>query len=77
MLNVSKSIQAIDLDVVPSDVYYSIIEPTLNNIPFSVGLEDKSQLDTMYGELTPVVFLKNIHGVFFIKISLLSLKMLI
>jgi len=67
MLNVSKSIQAIDLDVVPSDVYYSIIEPTLNNIPFSVGLEDKSQLDTMYGELTPVVFLKNIHGVFFIE----------
>ena len=66
MINVSKSIKYIDLDVVPSDVYYSIIEPTLNNIPFSVGLEDKSQLDWMYGDQSPHVFLKNIHGVFFV-----------
>ncbi len=66
MSNIANITGKIDYNVVPSNIYYSIIEPKLNNIPYAMGLEDKSQLDWMYGDKSPVIFLRNIHGVFFI-----------
>lgn len=55
-----------DENVVPWNIYFSHIEPKLNNISFALVMEDKSQLDWLYGDLVPRIFFRNIHGVFFI-----------
>ncbi|MBI9061720.1 MAG: hypothetical protein JEZ14_07000 [Marinilabiliaceae bacterium] len=38
-----------DVNVVPWNIYFSHIEPKLNNISFALVMEDKSQLDWLYG----------------------------
>ena len=55
-----------DENIVPWNIYFSHIEPKLNNISFALVMEDKSQLDWLYGDLVPRIFFRNIHGVFFI-----------
>ncbi len=64
--NIASLYGKIDYNVVPTNIYYSYIEPTLNNIPFVTSLEDKSQLDWLYTQHAPMVLLRNIHGNFYI-----------
>jgi len=63
---VSQTFGYADENVVPWNIYFSHIEPKLNNISFALVMEDKSQLDWLYGDLVPRIFFRNIHGVFFI-----------
>ncbi|WP_430814647.1 sugar-transfer associated ATP-grasp domain-containing protein [Carboxylicivirga sp. RSCT41] len=64
--NIASIFRKVDFNVVPANVYYSYIEPALNNIPYVTGLEDKSLLDWIYHEHTPGVLLRNIHGIFYV-----------
>ncbi|MCG8580260.1 MAG: hypothetical protein MI866_10100 [Bacteroidales bacterium] len=64
--NIASIFKAVDYNVVPANVYYSYIEPSLNNITFVAGMEDKSLLDWIYKQYTPKVLLRNIHGIFYV-----------
>ena len=37
------------LDIVPSNIYFSVIEPALNNRSFAVSYEDKARIDWING----------------------------
>jgi len=55
-----------DPDIVPSNIYYSAIEPALNNRVFGVSFEDKARIDWINGnENVPRIFARNINGVYY------------
>ncbi|MBI9061284.1 MAG: hypothetical protein JEZ14_04815 [Marinilabiliaceae bacterium] len=54
------------LDIVPSNIYFSVIEPALNNRSFAVSYEDKARIDWINGsEHVPAIFIRNINGVYY------------
>lgn len=55
-----------DIDIVPSNIYYSAIEPALNNRTFGISYEDKARIDWINGEANvPHIFVRNINGVYY------------
>ncbi|MBI9061718.1 MAG: hypothetical protein JEZ14_06990 [Marinilabiliaceae bacterium] len=55
-----------DIDIVPSNIYYSAIEPALNNRTFGISYEDKARIDWINGETNvPHIFVRNINGVYY------------
>jgi len=55
-------------DFIPENIYYTIVEPILNNPIASAGYEDKAQIDWFHNdEYLPVIYLRNIHGVYYDK----------
>ncbi|WP_430814648.1 sugar-transfer associated ATP-grasp domain-containing protein [Carboxylicivirga sp. RSCT41] len=55
-----------DKRIVPSDVYFGIIEPILNNRKYGLGYEDKCRIDWLNGtDNVPEIYLRNIHGVYY------------
>jgi hypothetical protein len=57
-----------DIKYVPPDIYYSIIEPTLNDYTMSKAYKDKNSFDRLYGaELFPATILRNMQGAFYNK----------
>ncbi|MCU4157952.1 hypothetical protein J1N10_18405 [Carboxylicivirga sp. A043] len=55
-----------DVDIVPSDLYFSIIEPTLNNRKFALSYEDKAQIDWINKpENIPTIYVRNINGIYY------------
>ena len=53
-------------DFVPENIFYSIIEPLLNEQTFSLSYSDKNFYDLFYNEgLFPVTILRNIDGYYF------------
>ncbi|MCU4157954.1 hypothetical protein J1N10_18415 [Carboxylicivirga sp. A043] len=55
-----------DKKIVPSDVYFGIIEPLLNNRKYALAYEDKCRIDWINGEEhVPKIYLRNIHGVYY------------
>ncbi|MBK3519933.1 sugar-transfer associated ATP-grasp domain-containing protein [Carboxylicivirga marina] len=64
--NVALFTGSFDKRVVPSDVYFGIIEPLLNNRKYSLAFEDKCRIDWINGvEHVPLIFVRNIHGVYY------------
>ncbi len=55
-----------DVDIVPSNIYYSAIEPALNNRIFGMSYEDKARIDWINGDANvPRIFIRNINGVYY------------
>lgn len=56
-----------DPNFVPEDIYYTIIEPILNNKAFDAAYGDKNFYDMHYSfpGLFPKVFIRNLDGVFY------------
>ena len=55
-----------DVNIIPSDIYFSVIEPALNNRKFSLQYEDKSSIDWInWPEHVPTIFVRNINGVYY------------
>lgn len=56
-----------NLNYVPEDFYYGIIEPILNDNNFSTAYADKNFYNRYYSEsnIFPETLLKNIHGAYF------------
>ena len=55
-----------DVDIVPSNIYYSAIETALNNRIFGVSFEDKARIDWINGyDNVPRIFARNINGVYY------------
>jgi len=55
-----------DVDIVPSNIYYSAIEPALNNKAFGISYEDKARIDWINGAVNvPRIFIRNINGVYY------------
>ena len=55
-----------DVNIVPSNIYYSAIEPVLNNRLFGVSFEDKARIDWINGKANvPHIFARNINGVYY------------
>jgi hypothetical protein len=51
---------------VPDNIYYTVIEPILNNALSSAGYEDKAQIDWFHDkQYVPRIILRNIHGVYY------------
>jgi len=56
----------IDMDIVPSDIYFSVIEPILNNRSYAKSYEDKARIDWINGtKHVPSIFVRNINGVYY------------
>ncbi len=56
----------IDMDIVPSDIYFSVIEPSLNNRSYAKSYEDKARIDWINGtKHVPTIFVRNINGVYY------------
>ncbi len=54
------------VNFIPENVYYTTIEPILNNALSSAGYEDKAQIDWFHDKkYVPRIFLRNIHGVYY------------
>jgi len=54
------------MDIVPSNIYFSVIEPALNNRSFAVSYEDKARIDWINGdEHVPTIFTRNINGIYY------------
>lgn len=58
-----------DIDYVPEDLYYSIIEPILNDYTTAKCYSDKNYYDKYYSDLDifPKTLLRNINGTFYTK----------
>lgn len=57
-----------DINFVPEDIYYTIIEPCLNNKQLAKAYSDKNFYNKMYGyELFPDIILRNIDGFYYDK----------
>lgn len=55
-----------DLDIVPVNIYFTIVEQLLNNELHSAAFADKALIDWVNGnENIPCIFLRNIHGVYY------------
>lgn len=56
-----------DINIVPEDIYYGIIEPSLNNYNMNLVYSDKNFYDNYYSnsEIFPKVFLRNINGIYY------------
>lgn len=56
----------IDYNVIPENIYYTVVEPLLNDQQYSRIWEDKSMIDWFHGNnFTPATFLRNLHGVYY------------
>lgn len=55
-----------DINIVPSDIYFSVIEPALNNRKFALSYEDKSRIDWINKpEHVPTILVRNINGIYY------------
>lgn len=55
-----------EVDYVPEDIYYVIIEPCMNQSEFLLAYKDKNFYEIYYEpQLLPTALLRNIHGVFY------------
>ncbi|MBS2211498.1 hypothetical protein KEM09_08805 [Carboxylicivirga mesophila] len=51
---------------VPENIYFTTIEPLLNNASISSAYEDKAIIDWMHsGNYFPKIFIRNIHGTYY------------
>ncbi|MBK3519935.1 sugar-transfer associated ATP-grasp domain-containing protein [Carboxylicivirga marina] len=64
--NASGFLGYFDINVVPSDLYFSVIEPTLNNRKYALAYEDKARIDWINKPNNiPPIYVRNINGVFY------------
>ncbi|WP_430814646.1 sugar-transfer associated ATP-grasp domain-containing protein [Carboxylicivirga sp. RSCT41] len=64
--NASGFLGYFDENIVPSDVYFAIIEPLLNNRKFALAYEDKARIDWINKpEHIPAIYVRNINGVYY------------
>lgn len=55
-----------DINYVPEDIYYAIIEPKLNNRELARAYADKNSYEKYYNLKTfPLALARNIHGIYF------------
>lgn len=55
-----------DINYIPETIYYTIVEPTLNNRQLTKGYADKNFYDLYYEKgLFPKVILRNIDGIYY------------
>lgn len=55
-----------DINYIPEDIYYNIVEPCLNNKQVNKAYADKNIYDLYFdGDLFPVTLLRNIDGIYY------------
>ena len=55
-----------DINFIPENIYYNIVEPRLNNKMFDMAYADKNFYDKHFDiDVFPYVYLRNINGVFY------------
>ena len=58
----------IDINYIPEDIYYTVVENTLNNSMFSLSYSDKNYYDKIdKNNLFPLTYFRCINGVFYDK----------